>query len=502
MVLLKPMIIKYSLLILYFGVLVAIGLIASRKVKNLKDFYVGGKNLGYWVVAFSARATGESGWLLLGLTGMGALVGLNAFWVVLGEVLGVAGAWFFMARPFKALTDQYKSITIPDYLESRFKVKTPTLRIISAFILTVFVIIYASAQIDATGTAFESFLGVDYFVGATIGFVIVIAYTTVGGFVAVAWSDLFQGLMMLFGLTLLPLATYLSLDSNLWTTLNQIDPNLTSVWGESGFGLKSVCIAIGSMGIGLGFLGSPQVFVRFISIKNDSEIKKGRWVALFFTIITDSCAVLIGMLGRAYFSNKGISVEALGNGAQNVLPLLVENVFPTILIGLFIAIVLSAIMSTIDSLLIVASSALTRDLYQKVYRPSMSDDEVARLMRKATLGLSIAALALAMTVAVVSPTRTVYWFAVFGWSGIAGSFCPMMILSLYYKKYTARGAIASMIVGFLCVPLFKFALPHLPVVGEYINSIGELSGSFLLSGIAGILFSQSENNKNKTDLKT
>ena len=170
------MTVKYIILFFYFAILFLIGFLASKRVKNTKDYYVGGKNLGYWVVAFSARATGESAWLLLGLTGLGAMVGVSAFWVVLGEVIGVSIAWFLMAEKFKILSDKYDSITIPDYLVSRFKSKNNTLRIVAATALSLFVTIYVSAQIDATGSAFESFLGWNYFIGAIVGFFIVLTY--------------------------------------------------------------------------------------------------------------------------------------------------------------------------------------------------------------------------------------------------------------------------------------------------------------------------------------
>lgn len=161
---------QYSILVIYFLTLFVIGYFASKRIKTIKDYYVGGKKLGYWVVAFSTRATGESAWLLLGLTGMGAMAGVSAFWVVVGEVIGVAGAWLIMAKPFKRLTDQYDSITIPDYLVSRFNSKTNRLRAISATVLSLFVVVYVSAQIDATGSAFEGFLGWNYYVGALVGF--------------------------------------------------------------------------------------------------------------------------------------------------------------------------------------------------------------------------------------------------------------------------------------------------------------------------------------------
>ena len=196
---------EYVVIVGYFALLLAIGAAASRRVRGLSDYYVGGKDLGYWVVAFSARASGESAWLYLGLTGLGALVGASALWVVVGEVVGVSIAWFLMARPFKSATDRFGSITVPDYLASRFggpgqEHAARTLRLLAAAALTLFVTVYVSAQIDATGKAFGSFLGWNYHLGALVGFGIVVTYTLSGGFVAVAWSDLLQGILMLAGL--------------------------------------------------------------------------------------------------------------------------------------------------------------------------------------------------------------------------------------------------------------------------------------------------------------
>lgn len=479
---------KYIILFIYFGILFMIGYFASKKVKDIKDYYVGGKNLGFWAVAFSSRATGESAWLLLGLTGLGAMVGASAFWVVLGEVVGVSVAWFFMAQRFKELSDKYNSITIPDYLVSRFNASSNTLRIIAASALSVFVIIYVSAQIDATGSAFESFLGWNYFTGAVLGFFIVLTYIFTGGFVAVVWSDLFQGIVMLLGLVLLPIVAYFSIEPALTVSqdLVEIDPWFLNIWGEGGFTTLNLFTILGYCAIGLGFMGSPQLFIRFMSIKDTNEIKKGRWVAIVFTIITDSCAVLIGIYGRYLLTSVGETPESiLGNGAQNVLPLLVEKVMPLSLIGIYVAAVLSAIMSTIDSLLIVASSAISRDFYQQIFKPNKTVKQMASISRIITLALALLSLGLALIIAVSSPDRTIFWFAIFGWSGIAATFCPTIILSIFWCKFSEKGAIASMITGFLSVPLFKFGFTAIDGVGIYFDKLGELGPAFLLAAIAG-----------------
>ena len=484
------MVTKYIILALYFLILFLIGIYSSKQIKDIKDYYVGGKKLGYWVVAFSTRATGESAWLLLGLTGLGAMVGYSAFWVVVGEVIGVSAAWFLMAKPFKKLSDGYGSITIPDYLVSRFQAKSHWLRIVASVALSIFVVIYVSAQIDATGSAFEAFLGWNYFYGAIGGFTIVVLYIFFGGFVAVAWSDLFQGALMFLGLAILPLVAWFFLTEGVsfQEGLNAIDPSLTSAWGPGGFTALNIAAIIGYLLIGLGFMGSPQIFVRFMSIKDEAEINKGRWVAIIFTFLTDASAVLVGIMGRYLFTEAGVDPETvLGNNGQNVLIMLVEHTMPLIIVGLYVAVVLAAIMSTIDSLLVVASSAVVRDFYQQIFKAKMDEKRLTNLSRKVTLLMALIALALAMIIAINIPGRTIFWFAIFGWSGIAATFCPMMILSLFWKEYNEKGAIASMIVGFLAVPFFKFVMPSIPDIGVYFDLIAELGPSFLLSMLAGYL---------------
>ncbi len=486
------MIEKYAVLVAYFAVLFAIGIVAARRIHSLADFYVGGKKLGYWVAAFSARATGESAWLLLGLTGMGAFVGASAFWVVVGEVLGVVVSWFFMAHRFKRQSDAYGSITIPDYLVSRFAARSHTLRIVAATALSVFVTIYVSAQIDATGKTFESFLSIDYYYGIALGFGIVVAYTFSGGFIAVAWSDLFQGLVMLFALVLLPVVAFFHMPEpfQVWGRLAALDPALVDIWGRGGFSLANLFGAIAFLGIGIGFLGAPQVFVRFMAIRSEAEINRGAWVAIAFTVITDSAAVLIGMFGRAILTGGGQDPATLGPGGEAVLPMLVDRLFSPIIVGFFIAAVLSATMSTVDSLLVVASSAITRDFYEQILHPEIRQEQLAGLSRKVTLILALCALVIAIAVAEISPTRTVFWFAIFGWNGIAAVFCPVTILAVWWKGCSAHGAIASMVTGFVCVPLFKFGAPHVPEVGPQLERLSELPPAFLLALVAGVVVSK------------
>ena len=482
------MILKLIILSLYFLILLAIGFFASKRVSNISDYYVGGKKLGYWIAALSARSTGESGWLLIGVTGMGAMMGVSALWIVVGEVIGVWLSWQYMAKKFKRMTDEYDSITIPDFLVSHFKSTTHTIRIVAATALSLFVVIYVSAQIDITGKTFESFLGFDYYTGIAIGFGIVVMYIFSGGFLAVAWSDFFQGSLMFVGLLLLPVVAYFSLsgDVSIIEGLRSIDPWLLDIWGPGGLTLMNFVAVLGLLSIGIGFMGSPQVYVRFIAIKNEAEIEKGKWVALFYTLLTDTSVVAIGILGRYMLTKVGDNPEIiLGNAAEDVLALVLGQVMPTLIIGIYIAAVLSAVMSTVDSLLVVASSAVTRDFYQQILHPGIDEKKLMGLSKKVTLILAILALGVALAVSVLSPTRTVFWFVIFGWSGIAATFCPVIILSIFWNDYTEKGAIATMVTGFLCIPFFKFVVPNISTLEPYINKLDVMLPSVLLAMLAG-----------------
>ncbi|MFT7619015.1 MAG: sodium/proline symporter [Planctomycetota bacterium] len=450
---------------LYLAVLIAIGVIASRRMKTIRDYFVSGKNLSFFNVAFSARATGESAWLLLGLTALGYEFGAKAFWVVLGELLGVCGAWIFMARRFKRLSDRYDSVTVPDYLESRLRDSGHGLRMIAAVSLLVFVPIYAGAQVFATGTAFYGFLGWNHYVGAAIGFAVVMLYVTQGGFTAVVWSDVFQGSLMVIGLVALPLVAMFHVGSldEIWTAVRAIDPHLLAWHGPGADGpstgswdANTIVSIVGLAAIGIGFLGSPQVFVRYISMKDEKQIIPGTITAGIWTILADSGAVCVGLFGRAIYSS-----EDLGGHFDNILPVMAQGLLPSFFAGIFIAMVLSAIMSTIDSLLIVASSAAVRDYWQKTKHPEMSDEKLMSLSRKVTIALSLVSFLIGIAIMMYDLEKGVFWTIIFGWSGIAATFCPTMILSLFWSRLTARGAKWAMVAGFLSVPLFKFAVPPL-----------------------------------------
>jgi len=436
-----------GVLVGYLLILLAIGFWGSRDTKDLKGYYVAGKRLPAWVIAFSSNATGESAWLLLGLTGMGYAIGVHAFWVILGEVLGVTSAWVFVARPFKEYSDRYDAITVPDYLTERFRDTRHVFRILSAFIILSMVMAYTAAQLTASGKAFDSFLGTGYTAGVWIGLGIVLFYTTVGGFKAVAYSDFLQGFLMLGCLVALPLVAIPAAGG--WTAtmeaLHQTDPALLRPMGSFGLSVAGVASAFGFVAIGFAFLGSPQLLTRFMAARDQKEIVEGGLWAVLCVIGFDVGAVFGGMAGRVLFPQLA--------DPETVFPQIGASLLPAFFTGVFLVVVLAAIMSTVDSLLILASSVVVRDVVQKVFRPLAAERKLSLLGKGVTVVIGLAGLTMALT-----EVRVVFYFVLFAWSGIASAFTPVVLCSLFWKRTTRAGAIAGMAGGFLATVVWALLL--------------------------------------------
>ncbi len=432
-----------GVLVVYLLVLLALGAWGSRSSGSVAGYYVAEKQLPSWVIAFSSTSTGESAWLLLGLTGMGYAVGFHAFWVVLGEFLGVLIAWRYVARPFKEYTDRYDSITVPDYLESRFHDVGHVMRVISMVIIVSMVTAYTAAQLTASGKAFGSFLGTSYSMGVWIGAAVILYYTSVGGFKAVAYSDLLQGVLMLVCLAVLPIVGIAAVGG--WVPmiegLRAEDANLLGLMGANGLSLRGVIDVAGFVAIGLAFMGSPQLLTRFIAARGHRDIVHGGRIAVFVILIFDVGAVLGGMAGRVLF--PGLLDQ------ETILPVMSSELFPALFTGVFLVVVLAAIMSTVDSLLILASSAVVRDIIQQIFHPDISERHLSRYGKALTVVIGGVALAAALTEA-----RAIFWFVLFAWSGLASAFTPVVLCSLFWKGTTRAGAIAGMVGGFLAAVLW------------------------------------------------
>ena len=432
-----------AVLVVYLLILLALGLWGSRSSGSVAGYYVAEKKLPSWVIAFSATSTGESAWLLLGLTGMGYAVGFHALWVVLGEFIGVLIAWKYVARPFKEYTDRYDSITVPDYLESRFHDVGHVMRVISMVIIVSMVTAYTAAQLTASGKAFGAFMGTSYAMGVWIGAAVILYYTSVGGFKAVAYSDLLQGVLMLVCLIVLPIVGIAAVGG--WTLmiegLRVEDVNLLGLMGANGLSLRGVIDVAGFIAIGLAFMGSPQLLTRFIAARGHRDIVQGGRIAVIVILIFDIGAVLSGMAGRVLF--PGLLDQ------ETILPVMSSELFPALFTGIFLVVVLAAIMSTVDSLLILASSSVVRDIVQQIFNPNVSERRLSLYGRGVTVVIGAVALAAALTEA-----RAIFWFVLFAWSGLASAFTPVVLCSVFWRGTTRAGAIAGMVGGFLSAVLW------------------------------------------------
>ena len=427
-----------TVLIVYLGILAALAVWSRSETHTLSGFYLAGKKLPFWVVAFSTNATGESGWLLLGLSGMGYLVGVQAYWVVLGEIAGIAASWWLVSRRLKALGDETDSITVPDILTAKFpdKLQSDLIRIVAVLIIVVMVTTYVTAQMVATGKAFSGFLGMNYETGVIVGSIFIIGYTFVGGYKAVSYTDVVQGVLMLLGLIAVPAAAIIA--SGGWGevkfSLTQQDPALLDMFAISN---APALIGIASLiAVGLPFIGVPQLLIRYMSARDDGEIRKARIMSVIVMLVFTAGAVTTGVAGRALY--PGLVDH------ESIFPVISSNLFPPVISGMLLVVVLSAIMSTVDSLLLLASSAIVRDTYQQIMGSKESDERLANIGKAFTVVIGIIAVVLG-----VQEPRVIYDFVLASWSGLGSAFGPVIIGILYYKRITWLGVLCGMAGGFI-----------------------------------------------------
>jgi sodium/proline symporter len=429
--------------LVYLVVLAGLALWSRTEAQSVSGYFIAGKKLPPWVVAFSTNATGESGWLLLGLTGMGYAVGAQAFWVAAGEVLGISLSWLFISRRLKRAADETNSITLPDVLAAKLGDSRHVLRSISALIIVAMVTVYVAAQMIATGKAFDGFTELSYTWGVVLGSGIIIIYTLVGGFKAVAWTDLIQGVLMLFGLLYLPYVAIQAGDgwNAITAQLYSQDPGLLSLWGPDGKSFSAMVWIFSFLAIGLSFMGVPQLMVRFMSARSEKSLVPAMSISILVIALFDIGAVLTGMAGRALFPGL--------EDPEFILPLLSTNLLSPVMAGVMMVIVLAAIMSTVDSLLLLASSAVVRDFLQKIRNSRLSDRALTKRGKIVTLIIGLLGMAFAL-----NQTPLIFWFVIFAWSGLGAAFGPLLICLLWYKKTNLKGAIAGMIGGFLTTVLW------------------------------------------------
>ena len=479
--------------VLYFVAMVAIGVYFFFKSKDTteKDYFLGGRAMGPWVTAMSAQASDMSAWLLMGLPGSILAFGFGQAWIGIGLAIGTAANWILVAKRLRKFSKASgDAITLPQYLSNRFASKSHTVSIICAVVFLVCFTIYVASAFVAGTDVFTTLVpGLSRSTAMIIFAAIVIVYTFLGGFNAVCWTDFFQGLLMLAALLIVPIAVGF---------VKELDPAAlgTVYTGPNGEELKFVASfanaswqdILSGLGWGLGYFGMPHIIVRFMAIEKPSMVKKSATVAIIWVVLSLAATIVIAYFGRmfVYADGTDLSQKLLANGQQSLIFVeLARDVFPAFIAGLLLAAIIAASMSTADSQLLVAASSFTSDLYKPLVRKNASNKEILWVSRLVVLAIAVVAYFIASSEG--EAAQAIMNLVSNAWGIFGAAFGPAVLLSLFWKRFTYKGAVAGIVVGALVDMLWLW----LPVSGgaalTAVTGIYEIIPGFVIGGLAAIV---------------
>ena len=430
--------------IFYLSFLIGVGLMSIKHNKSQEDYLLAGRKLGPWVTAFSERASGESAWLLLALPGAAISIGLGEAWTVLGITLGIIASWYIIAEKLRIETEKYSALTIPGYLHRKYNDNSNIIRLFSSIIIAFFFLFYVSAQFHASGKVINTLFGLSSIDGIVIGAIVIILYTLMGGFFAIAWTDLLQGVLMIGTLVFLPIVGIIELqntDRSFYEVLNQVGESKSSfTMGKSG--LAAISVVLGGLSWGLGYLGQPHLVIRYMAIRDPKDIKKAKLIAILWALPGITGAFMIGLVALNYFGPEFFNI----NDVEQAMPLLATELLPPILAGLLISGAVAAMMSTADSQLLVSTSAITEDFIHQYLGLNISEKTLLLINRITIIILGIIAFAIAIFSEITG--KNIFSVVSYAWSGLGSSFGPVLVLSLWWPKTTRKGVIAGLLTGF------------------------------------------------------
>ncbi len=444
--------------VIYFLAMTAIGVyfFVKSKDEGEKDYFLGGREMGGWVSALSAGASDMSAWVLMGLPGAIYFAGLNQIWISIGLAIGTVLAWFLIAPKLRRYSIKAgDAITVPEFLSNRFKTKSPVLRVACAVVFAIGYLIYAASSVYACGNLFAMLIPIQGADMKTIGMiiftVIILAYTLLGGFKAVCWTDFFQGMLMLAALMIVPIIASIFVGVNGTQNNSQMPENFFSllIYGSNGevsvWG--SISNILTGLGWGLGYFGMPHIVVRYMAIKSKREMKKSQIIGSIWTILILTMTTVLAIVARTYLSTPLQSGEK-----ELVFAKVVRQMFAfgpiALLSGILIAAILAAAMSTADSQLLASSSAFASDFYKTVVNKNASDKKVLNVGRYAVIAITLLAFGLALLVYKLEITNLMGLVSA-AWSIFGAAFGPVMVMSLFWRKFNYKGAVSSIITGFV-----------------------------------------------------
>lgn len=457
----------------YLMVIVGIGFYASRfSSKGIDNFFIGGRKINRFVVALSAVVSGRSAWLLLGVTGMAYSMGASAVWAVVGYIVVELFMFLFYAKRFRDFTGANDCITVPDFFAARFNDKKGTMRIVVVSVILIFMVGYVAAQFVAGGKTFASGFQIEPSTGMLLTAIIVLLYTILGGFLAVSLTDVIQAFFMIIALLVLPVIVIM--DQGGWgavySELLAMDPTLVNPAALS-FGAF-----VGFLGIGLGVPGNPHILSRYMSIDDPAQFKVAAVVGTTWNVLMAGGALFIGLAGRTVFPEAAMLP---GSDTENLYPVLARHYLHPAIFGVVVASIFAAIMSTADSQLLVAASAVVRDVYEKIIKKGeqISQYQLVKYSRILVLVLVVFSLGFGMIA-----EDLVFWLVLFAWAGLGASLGPTTILALYWKGTTKSGIIAGVLTGTVTTIVWYL----IPVLNDLLY---ELIPGFIAATLAVILVS-------------
>ncbi len=470
--------------VVYFVVVLLVGYYFYNKSRGLSDYILGGRELNPYVAALSAQASDMSGWLLLGLPGAIYLYGIGQMWIGVGLAIGSYLAWLLVAKRLRNYTFKTKdSITLSEYFSNRFRDENNYLRTLSAIVILVFFTFYVASGFVACGNVFQSiFPDVSYTVAMLVGVCVVVAYTVLGGFKAICWTDFLQAMLMLVAVVVVPLAAMGQLGGwgNVEMTLNNLGSGFLDPFQSEGLPLGVIAI-VSSLAWGLGYFGMPHILVRYMAIEKPRDIKVSRRVATCWIIIALFFAILIGVVGRAYAPNL--------SNPETVFIVMVAGVFAPLLMGILYSALMAAVMSTADSQLLVASAAVTNDLYRLSKNKEHTQEKLMWVSRIVVIVVAAVAAIMAL-----DKNGGIMDLVSYAWAGFGAAFGPVVLLSLFWKRSNGKGAFAAMLVGFMTIILWNTFLVSGGVIAGgswciYNTGVYELLPGFVLAFITMVVVS-------------
>ncbi len=441
-----------SAFVLYATILISIGLHFYAKTKNASDFLVGDRSVNYWVIAIATQASDMGSWLFLGFPAAVYTYGIFECWTAIGLVTFMFLNWQFIAPRLRKRTGNLKSLTISSYFEQHFHDTTGNIRVISALLILIFFTFYIASGLVGIGRLFESTFAINYHIGIIIGLTIGLLYTLFGGFIAIAWSDFFQGLFLLAMIVFVPAYAF--------STINGIPAIInaarakhisTSLLSSPTDMVRALLLACGW---GLGYFGQPHILINFMGIKNPANIRYAKYVGITWQIMVLTASASAGLIALAFFPHGPANKELL-------FVAMAQSLFHPFMIGLFICAILAATLSTMDSHILVSGAALGQDLYKKLFNQHASSKQILLLSRIGSLAVALVALIIAW-----DDSSTIYDLVNYAWSGVGSAFGPVIIVSLYGKHITRQGALAGLVVGGVTAAFWPYAsttiLPLIP----------------------------------------